>query len=65
MDRFSPLPISHEGPHDSKLDPGIAEAINILRSKGVETFESCESGEVLDPERTCWYNGCWRWLVCN
>ena len=54
MNRFSPLPISHEGPHDSKLDPGIAEAVNILRSKGVETFESCESGEVLDSERTCW-----------
>lgn len=28
----------------SMLDPGIAYAVAVLRSGGVETFESCESG---------------------
>lgn len=27
------------------LDPGIREAVRILRAAGVETFESCEGGE--------------------
>ena len=27
-----------------QLDPGIAYAVAVLRSGGVETFESCESG---------------------
>lgn len=27
------------------LDPGIRSAVRILRSAGVETFESCEGGE--------------------
>lgn len=26
------------------LDPGIAEAVRILRAGGVETFESCQGG---------------------
>jgi hypothetical protein len=29
----------------AELDPGIYEAVRILRSEGVETFESCEGGE--------------------
>lgn len=33
-------------PGDSHLplDPGIAEAVTVLRAGGVETFESCEGG---------------------
>lgn len=27
------------------LDPGIAEVVNLLRSKGFDTFSSCEGGE--------------------
>ena len=27
------------------LDPGIADAVRVLRNAGVETFESCEGGE--------------------
>jgi hypothetical protein len=27
------------------LDPGIRQAVRILREAGVETFESCEGGE--------------------
>ena len=34
-----------EKPHDSKLDSGIAPFVNALRSAGIETTESCESGE--------------------
>lgn len=30
---------------DMELDPGIRRAVLILRSRGVETFESCEGGE--------------------
>jgi hypothetical protein len=29
---------------DMELDPGIRRAVLILRSAGVETFESCEGG---------------------
>lgn len=29
---------------DPPLDPGIAEAVRVLRDAGVETFESCEGG---------------------
>lgn len=29
-----------------KLDPGIREADLVLRSGGVETFESCDGGDV-------------------
>jgi len=32
-DKFSP-----------PLDPGIVQAVKVLRSVGVETFESCEGG---------------------
>ena len=34
-----------EKPHDSHLDHGIAPFVNALRSTGIETTESCESGE--------------------
>lgn len=30
---------------DLELDPGIREAVLILRSQGVETFESCEGAD--------------------
>lgn len=30
---------------DMELDPGIRHAVLILRSQGVETFESCQGGD--------------------
>ena len=30
---------------ESPLDPGIVEAVRVLREAGVETYESCEGGE--------------------
>ncbi len=30
---------------DLELDPGIRRAVLVLRSAGVETFESCQGGE--------------------
>jgi hypothetical protein len=33
MEEFSPA-----------LDPGIVEAVRVLRDAGIETFESCEGG---------------------
>ena len=30
--------------YDPPLDPGIANAVKILREAGIETFESCEGG---------------------
>ncbi len=30
---------------DMPLDPGIADAVHILREAGVETYESCEGGD--------------------
>ena len=32
-------------PSDSVLDPGIASVVKLLQLNGVETFESCQSGE--------------------
>jgi hypothetical protein len=29
----------------TQLEPGIAEAVRVLRQGGIETFESCEGGE--------------------
>jgi hypothetical protein len=31
-------------PHDHIIDPGIARAVAVLQSAGVETFESCQGG---------------------
>jgi hypothetical protein len=40
------------------LDPGIAEAVAVLRAAGVETFESCEGGEGhAFPEPTVRFGG--------
>ena len=40
------------------LDPGIAEAVAVLRGAGVETFESCEGGEGhAYPEPTVRFHG--------
>ena len=33
------------GEYDPPLDPGIVRAVEVLRSGGVETFESCQGGE--------------------
>lgn len=33
------------------LDPGIARAVEVLRSNGVHTFESCQGGE---GHSFCW-----------
>jgi hypothetical protein len=38
LDSFEPLT-------DLPLDAGIRHAVLVLRSQGVETFESCEGGE--------------------
>ena len=32
------------GDRHMPLDPGIANAVSVLRAAGVETFESCEGG---------------------
>ena len=32
-------------PHDEILDPGIAPIVKVLRESGVETCQSCQSGE--------------------
>jgi hypothetical protein len=43
---------------DPPLDPGIAEAVLLLREAGVETFESCEGGPGHSyPEPTIAFNG--------
>ena len=39
---FQPLPWIGDEP---QLDPGIAYAVNVLRSGGIRTIESCEGGE--------------------
>ena len=40
------------------LDPGIAEAVAVLRGAGVETFESCQGGEGhAYPEPTVRFHG--------
>jgi len=31
--------------YDPPLDPGIAAAVGILQSGGIETFESCQGGD--------------------
>ena len=42
----------------AELDPGIREAVGILRGAGVETFESCEGGEGhCYPEPTIRFHG--------
>lgn len=38
LDRFDPCPTM-------TLDPGIRYYVLVLRSQGIETFESCEGGE--------------------
>lgn len=46
---------------DMELDPGIRRAVLILRSNGVETFESCEGGSghsMPDPTVRFW-GGSW------
>jgi len=43
---------------DMALDPGIRRAVLILRSEGIETFESCEGGEGhCFPEPTIRFHG--------
>jgi hypothetical protein len=32
-------------PFESSLDPGIRNAVMILRENGIETFESCQGGK--------------------
>ena len=40
------------------LDPGIRHAVKVLRSEGVETFESCEGGKGhAFPEPTIRFHG--------
>ena len=36
---------AHSPVADSPVDPGIRDIVLVLRSNGVETFESCEGGE--------------------
>lgn len=43
---------------EDSLDPGIKNAVRILREAGIETFESCEGGsEHAFPEATIRFNG--------
>jgi hypothetical protein len=39
------LPTKDSPPHDSLIDAGIADAVQVLRASGVETTESCQGGE--------------------
>lgn len=44
--------------YDPPLDPGIAPAVEALRSVGVETFESCQGGPGhAFPEPTVRFHG--------
>lgn len=44
--------------YDPALDPGIARAVSVLSSAGVETFESCEGGSGhAYPEPTVRFHG--------
>ena len=36
--------MSDSNEFEPPLDPGIAEAVHVLREAGIETFESCEGG---------------------
>lgn len=48
----------HQNRIGSPLDAGIAEAVNVLREAGVETFESCQGGEGhAFPEPTVRFQG--------
>src|SRR6266542_4030666 len=53
------LPDLHAGHvYASPLDPGIADAVAVLRQWGVETYESCEGGERhAFPEPTVLFHG--------
>ena len=43
---------------DMELDPGIRRYVLILRSQGIETFESCQGGEAhAFPEPTIKFHG--------
>jgi hypothetical protein len=43
---------------DLAVDPGIRDAVLLLRSEGVETFESCEGGDGhAFPEPTIRFHG--------
>ena len=43
---------------DPPLDPGIVEAVGLLRAQGIETFESCEGGPGhAYPEPTVRFHG--------
>lgn len=43
---------------DPALDPGIMDAVEVLRNAGIETFESCEGGNGhAYPEPTIRFHG--------
>ena len=51
---MQPLPEQYDPP----LDPGIVQAVSILRRNGVETFESCQGGSGhAYPEPTVRFHG--------
>jgi hypothetical protein len=53
-DKTLPVECNFEPP----LDPGIADAVRVLRAAGVETFESCEGGQGHSyPEPTVRFHG--------
>lgn len=44
--------------YETPLDPGIAEAVQVLQRAGIDTFESCEGGHGhAFPEPTIRFNG--------
>jgi hypothetical protein len=54
LDQFAPAT-------DMDLDPGIRRAVLVLRSAGIETFESCEggSGHAFPDPTVKFHGGAW------
>lgn len=54
----TPLPVLSDSNLDSPLDPGIRQAVEVLREADVETFESCQGGQGhAYPEPTVRFHG--------
>ena len=54
----SVLPLPKDEAYSSPLDPGIAHVVELMRSAGIETFESCDGGDGhAYPEPTVRFHG--------
>lgn len=50
--------MSYRDAFDPPLDPEISRAVEVLRSQGIETFESCQGGQGhAYPEPTIRFHG--------